>query len=204
MAHFERGAKQYSFAQARQLCQSKDVGKVANSLRNRVIDDNLKHLSLPIRCAIHCIAWIVVRSFSKRALRHIQWTEVSGGAESITRQDQAKRRCRSVPPLIADLLHLLNRRNVVCDYIRCDKENSKQTPWKNTDRVTDHSSMLAVCTRHAYHDVTRLEDAKWAEIRKAFFELAGKPFLQAIIISFWVFTRYIPFVRFFDVPLTNV
>ena len=126
MAHFERNAKHYTFAQARRVCLSKDVGKIANSLRNRVIDDNLGHLSLPIRCAIHCIAWIVVRLFSKRAFRQIQWTQISWAAESITRKEEAKRRCLSVPPLITDLLHLLNRRNVVFDYICCDKENSNR------------------------------------------------------------------------------
>ena len=137
-----------------------------------------------------------MRLTSNSELRHQQWNHLSWGIQKDNEDIPHKRRCPQLPSVLVDILHLLKKRNPVYDYIVASGIKKEGVPWKNVDALPDFSSYLAVCTSHQYHNVTRIGDSLWAEVKSAFIRFHRRFYLQAIVLSLWVFTRHIPFIRF--------
>ena len=159
MAHFERGGERWAFGKVFSLVTSKDSGRQSNFLVRRIIQDDFSKHSIQLRCALHCITWIIVRLISNSELRHQRWDHFTWGIQKNNQDIPHKRRCPHLPSVLVDILHLLKKRNPVYDYILASGMKKEGVPWKNCDALPDFSSYLAVCTSHQYHNVTRIGDA---------------------------------------------
>ena len=148
MAHFERGSDRWTFAKVYNLVTSKDSGRQSNPLSRRIIQDDFSKHLIQLRCALHCIVWIIVRLISNSELRHQRWDHLSWGIQKNNEDIPHKRRCPQLPSVLVDILHLLKKRNPVYDYIVASGIKKEGVPWKNCDALPDFSSYLAVCNTY--------------------------------------------------------